>query len=437
MQGEQDANTFQGDDYYNNFHRFWGDFTAEVNIPRETPVILNRLSVNANPGQWDYRDGVTTAQNLLGELSYITTIDSDSASFEDDPPIHFDSDGLVSLGNLMSPIAQALPSVSSDLVTMEHPISELQSDEIFDVSGNQRHTSVTIGGGGAGHTAAVFRSLRQDKYSYSHLNGFSNRLVLDGTAYVTTTSGSDISGGFTFRASGRIDDLTIENDIWSIVGVRIMLGITPLGQFFTRMGDGGFESLGTTGIIADGDSYELVFSHDGATTATLSTIINGVIVTATNTNVPAEASTAAYYLGVAHTAGVNFYVGLLASASLDGVFNYTSFPDDTLVEDSIGSNDGTITNGAIIKVPALLDGSAASDGNSITNPGGYVHNGSECSVIQTDFRIVDSIDTGGLVGIGRNGNCFLASRIPTQQLLPSRLNLDGSDQPPSVTTLGG
>jgi len=34
-------------------------------------------------------------------------------------------------------------------------------------------------------------------------------------------------------------------------------------------------------------------------------------------------------------------------------------------------------------IPALADGTLAADGSAITNPGGYVHNGSECSLIQT------------------------------------------------------
>ncbi len=42
-------------------------------------------------------------------------------------------------------------------------------------------------------------------------------------------------------------------------------------------------------------------------------------------------------------------------------------------------------------IPALADGSGAADGNAITNKGGYVHNGAECSIQQTDSDMV----TGG------------------------------------------
>jgi hypothetical protein len=394
MQGESDANTGQGADYYNNFHRFWGDFTAEVNIPRETPVILSKLGANGAPASYPFGSLVISAQEQLGGLSYITTINTDDATYQDTPLVHHDSDGLVLIGNDMAVAAQALPSVSGDLSVFECPISELTGDEIFDVSGNQKNTAITIGGGGVGHSSAVFRSLTQDKFSYSLKEGFSNRLVLDGTAYVTTTSGSDLSGGFTFRASGRVDDLTAENNIWSIVGVRIMLGVSAIGQFFTRMGDSGFEALGGI-VIAEGDSYDLVFTHDGDTTATLTITIDEVTTVATNTTVPAEASTVAYYLGVSKTALSNFYIGLLASATLDGVFSYSSFPSATTVSDQLGSNDGTITNGAVMAVPALLNGSKSADGNLITNFGGYTNNGFEGTITQTDadFAIFGAVSS--------------------------------------------
>lgn len=42
-------------------------------------------------------------------------------------------------------------------------------------------------------------------------------------------------------------------------------------------------------------------------------------------------------------------------------------------------------------IPALLDGSAAANGESLDNRGGFVHNESECDIEQVDFSILDSV----------------------------------------------
>jgi hypothetical protein len=177
-----------------------------------------------------------------------------------------------------------------------------------------------------------------------------------------------------------------------------------LGIFISTLGQSvGYAVTTDTFVFEDDTDYVVEFIQDGTG---IDITIDGasvdiLIVVAVDDSgwwdsalTPTKANIGAFHDLTGYHAGRLYNVSfttlddtILASYGIhDGGLN---------IENSVGVDSTLVVTDAdafwALKIPALLDGTADAQGNPISNPAGYVHNISECSVIQTDFGIVDSI----------------------------------------------
>jgi hypothetical protein len=83
---------------------------------------------------------------------------------------------------------------------------------------------------------------------------------------------------------------------------------------------------------------------------------------------------------VSYDVGIDGQNGTISDANLSGLHSTADGIPSHNHRYGFRDSSGTL-------IPALLDGSAAADGNPITNPAGFVHNESECDIAQTDAAV--------------------------------------------------
>jgi hypothetical protein len=337
--GINDANfEANANNFYDNFLSMWENLVSDTQIPINTPITLVRINDSLEN---TYAQTVQTAQdNLASSMGNLTLLPTESFETRDEPPVHYSSQGNVDMGAGEGVLYNSL-TLPTDSDVCTYPLSGENLNIAYDVTNNGNHGIVT------GTTIGA-----QDNYHHNALYGFSS---FDGL----------IDGEFLNGSNFGCENFTQTGDYTATMETTNNTG----GGIVFRKREVPYPVFGG----ADGDSYKVRYKLTG--TSSVAIRIRSVLTATGNSTIGTLNLANAVIDGAWHeldfTGSSANDLYLQIGASISGDFNI-----DVEVE-AFNISDESV-------IPALLDGSSAADGNPITNKGGYVHNGAECSIIQTD-----------------------------------------------------
>jgi len=184
-----------------------------------------------------------------------------------------------------------------------------------------------------------------------------------------------------------------------------------------KIGDATFRSGTLLPLPATGTTYKLRIAFAGTT---ISVYVDGTLHDTETWGNNVESNTfkrigrTSSHSGASKFSNFKFTNGstvefILPFAEGSGTAVYDISGNDnhgTLTGGTWATNDGFTSRNHLhgfrdsggVRIPALLDGSGAADGNPITNPAGLTHNESECDIKQTETGIIDTITVTNLSG---------------------------------------
>lgn len=240
------------------------------------------------------------------------------------------------------------------------------------------------------------------------LNGTSDKLVVNNSSGLGNFGSSD----FTLEFTADLTDTSTEKAI-----VSKWTGSGNQRSWFTMVDAMGRLSLFTS---TDGSTTKTAYIDKASVPQRITSVViakSGASATASfDGGAPIAfsgdvvssiyTSTSSIYISTINAGIAYYFSGKIARAKVAGIFEY-AFEESagtTIYDISGNGNDGTLTGGTwtmaqgfpsyqalngfrldgSVYIPALSDGSAAADGNPITNPGGLLHNGGSYELVHTD-----------------------------------------------------
>jgi len=303
------------------------------------------------------------------------------------------------------------------------PLAEGSGTKAFDISGNGNHATIT----GASYSTLNSIASHNHQYGFTGNSLLKVPILINKTKQAITLDGSnDVIGfgstisvtDFVYTSKFKLETTAGNNNVFfssgsdtssamfmTLDGSRLafQIGGNLIQNFPDGSGDGsdsaqrfivaGYTtSASQTGTVnlRDGNVHTVVLTRSGTTIAV---DIDDGTATGTFINMPTDAMTFTQF-GKQMTAGA-YVKGTIYSSKLESggsvvhEFNLEENIGTTTIKDSsTNSNDGTLSNATLSSAwgQRIVDSSGtivpacyASGATEITNPSGYVHNGSECS----------------------------------------------------------
>ena len=337
--------------------------------------------------------------------------------------------GTLKLGGIFSgrtidgKLAHVKVGNSSTDIIAHYPLAEGSGTKVYDISGQGNHAT----------SASVSYTGLSGITSHNHQYGFTGNSLLkvpvleNKTKQAITLDGSNdvISFGstisvtdFVYTSKFKLETTAGNNNVFfssgsdsssamfmTLDGSRLgfQIGGNTIQNFPDGSGDGsdtlqrfivaGYKTSDSqTGTVnlRDGNVHTVVLTRSGTTIAV---DINDGTVTGTFINMPTDAMTFTQFgkqmTHGAYVKGTIYSSKLEAGGSVVHEFNLEENIGTTTIKDSsTNSNDGTLSNATLLSAwgQRIVDSTGtivpacyASGATEITNPSGYVHNGSECS----------------------------------------------------------
>jgi hypothetical protein len=317
-----------------------------------------------------------TTQASIGSRPGNRWFDNDSRSVNIDG-VHIDGTGMASLGSEMSTILiNELASVETE-DTLYHYKAEEGDGGWFDSSGNGYDSTsfspswTTLDGIPSPNHSDGFDTV-------GTFDGVDDEAVLDSTIVLT----GDFSVSFILQMDdSATDNHAIASNVNGTNGFIMTKFETTKNQLAIRVQDGTIAKVVTAQFdLYDGGWHELIVSRTGSV---FSFTVGDVTVN------PVVESSADVWINKFMQQGAtgNFAPGRLASVVMpDNSYEFSN-GSGLAVSDGVGTNDLTVdaveADFWAGRIPVLDDGTSLIGRGSLSNPGGYVHNGSEVSLQQT------------------------------------------------------
>jgi hypothetical protein len=287
-------------------------------------------------------------------------------------------------------------------IVIANPIIGARSGNIANFSGSFKTWKLTIAGV---VTVDYDFAINPDNGSYSKIRipalNFNTTQVatFDGVAdRVEFDLGTFNTSAWTCKATIQTaNTLQAQGDLFSqAAGTgtgRAWLRINSNGSATTFLGGQGLTALAPSGTFVANTKYDVELIYNGSNSLQLKTTTSGTTTTHTAVTRTVEEATGNFKFFVGHTGsaqlkGTAFSMEVVGLTQVD----FQSDIGTTTVQDTTtNNNDGTITVGSgglatfwgtrVADTSGLLVSADYNSGNlTISNPAGFVHNGSECGV---------------------------------------------------------